>query len=176
MGTTWGPPGSCRPQLGPMLAPWTLLSGNSNLTHWGLAMQLHTRQWAKPCLVQVTACRLFGAKVTQLNSNPLPIHDDVIKWKHFPHYWSFVRRIHRSPIDSLKKSQWHSVLMFPLICTWTNDWANNRDVGDLRRHRVHYDVTVMWTYHLLNGGHFVHVSMYQSGNISPTHSEKECFC
>ena len=26
---TWGPPGSCRPQLGPMLAPWTLLSGVS---------------------------------------------------------------------------------------------------------------------------------------------------
>ena len=23
----WGPPGSCRPQMGPMLAPWTLLSG-----------------------------------------------------------------------------------------------------------------------------------------------------
>ena len=27
MGPTWGPPGSCRPQKGPMLAPWTLLSG-----------------------------------------------------------------------------------------------------------------------------------------------------
>ena len=25
MGPTWGPPGSCRPQIGPMLAPWTLL-------------------------------------------------------------------------------------------------------------------------------------------------------
>ena len=27
MGPLWGPPGSCRPQMGPMLAPWTLLSG-----------------------------------------------------------------------------------------------------------------------------------------------------
>ena len=26
MGPTWRPPGSCRPQMGPMLAPWTLLS------------------------------------------------------------------------------------------------------------------------------------------------------
>ena len=26
VGPTWGPPGSCRPQMGPMLAPWTLLS------------------------------------------------------------------------------------------------------------------------------------------------------
>ena len=29
MGPTWGPPGSCRPQMGPMLAPCTLLSGIS---------------------------------------------------------------------------------------------------------------------------------------------------
>ena len=27
MGPTWGPSGSCRPQMGPMLAPWTLPSG-----------------------------------------------------------------------------------------------------------------------------------------------------
>ena len=27
MGQTWDPPGSCRPQMGPMLAPWALLSG-----------------------------------------------------------------------------------------------------------------------------------------------------
>ena len=27
LGSTWGPPGSCRPQMGPMLAPSTLLSG-----------------------------------------------------------------------------------------------------------------------------------------------------
>ena len=27
MGPTWGPSGSSRPQMGPMLAPWTLLSG-----------------------------------------------------------------------------------------------------------------------------------------------------
>ena len=27
MGPTWGQPGSCRSQMGPMLAPWTLLSG-----------------------------------------------------------------------------------------------------------------------------------------------------
>ena len=26
-GPIWGPPGSWRPQMGPMLAPWTLLSG-----------------------------------------------------------------------------------------------------------------------------------------------------
>ena len=33
--------------------------------------------------------------------------------------------------------------VFYLICAGTNDWANNRDTGELRRHRVHSDVTVM---------------------------------
>ena len=32
MGPTWGPPGSCRPQVGPMLAQWTLLSGHNYRT------------------------------------------------------------------------------------------------------------------------------------------------
>ena len=27
VGPTWGPPGSCRPQMGLMLVPWTMLSG-----------------------------------------------------------------------------------------------------------------------------------------------------
>ena len=30
--------------------------------------------------------------------------------------------------------------MFSLICVWTNGWVNNRESGDLRRHR-----TVMWS-------------------------------
>ena len=30
--------------------------------------------------------------------------DDVIKWKHFPRYWAFVRGIHRSPVNSLTKA------------------------------------------------------------------------
>ena len=38
-----------------------------------------------------------------------------------------------------------AALMFSLICAWTNGWANNRDVGDLRLDRAHYDVTLMNT-------------------------------
>ena len=34
--------------------------------------------------------------------------------------------------------------MFSLNWAWTNAWANSRDAGDLRRHRAHYDVSVMW--------------------------------
>ena len=72
------------------------------------------------------------------------IPDDVIKWKHFRRYWPFVRRIHRSPVISPHRGQWRGALMFSLICTWTNGWINNQDAGDLRRHRAHYDVIVMY--------------------------------
>ena len=43
-----------------------------------------------------------------------------------------------------KAMQWRGAFMFSLICSWTNGWANNRDTGDLRRHRANYDFTVMY--------------------------------
>ena len=33
--------------------------------------------------------------------------------------------------------------MFSLISAWTKVWANRRDAGNLRRHRAHYDVTLI---------------------------------
>ena len=70
-------------------------------------------------------------------------HDDVIKWKHFPRNWPFVRGIHRSPVNSPHKGLWRGALMFSLICVWINDWVNNHEAGDLRRYLAHYDVIVM---------------------------------
>ena len=70
-------------------------------------------------------------------------HDDVIKWKHFPRNWPFVREIHRSPVNCPHKGQWRGALMFSLIYAWINDWVNNREAGDLRRQHGHYDVIVM---------------------------------
>ena len=34
------------------------------------------------------------------------------KWKHFPRYWPFVQGIHRSPLNSPHKGQWHGVWYF----------------------------------------------------------------
>ena len=55
-------------------------------------------------------------------------HDDVIKWKHFPRYWPFLRGIHRSPVNSPNKGQWRGALMFSLICAWINGWLNNQTI------------------------------------------------
>ena len=71
------------------------------------------------------------------------LHDDVILWKHFPRYWPFVRGIHRPPVNSPHKGQWRGALMFSLVCACINGWVNNRQAGDLRRRRAHYDVIVM---------------------------------
>ena len=70
-------------------------------------------------------------------------HDDVIKWKQFPRYWSFVRGISRSPVNSPHKGQWRRALMFSLICVWIDSWINNRKAVDLIRYRAHYDVILM---------------------------------
>ena len=99
----------------------------------------------------------FNMNSTSMNKEPLTAksffskgdsiiistHDDVIKWKHFPRYWPFVRGIHRSPVNSPHKGQWRGALMFSLICAWINGWVNNRKAGDLRHYRAHHDVIVM---------------------------------
>ena len=62
--------------------------------------------------------------MTSSNGNMFPFTDPL---------WG--EGIHRWPLDSYHKSQWQGTLMFALICTWTNGWANNWS--------VYFDVTVM---------------------------------
>ena len=76
-------------------------------------------------------------------------HDDVIKWKNFPRCWPFVLGIHRSPVNSPHKGQWRGALIFSLICTRISGWVHNGEAGDFRRHRAHYDVTVIISEHIL---------------------------
>ena len=70
------------------------------------------------------------------------IHHDIT-WQHFLCYRSFVRGIYRWPVNSRHICQWRGALIFSLICAWIHGWVNNREAGDLRRHRAHYNVTVM---------------------------------
>ena len=55
-----------------------------------------------------------------------------------------LRGIHRSPVNSPHKGQWRGAFVFLLICVGINDWINNLEAGDLRRHLGHYDVNVMF--------------------------------
>ena len=93
------------------------------------------------CIMSV--CKAWWQHKTEVNNS----HADVIKWKPFPRYWSFLRGIHRRPLNSPHKGQWCRALMFPLICAWTKAWVNNRDADDLRRHHAYYDNMIHWRYH-----------------------------
>ena len=73
----------------------------------------------------------------------------------FPVNWPFVRGIHRPLANSPHNGRWHGALMFSLIYAWTNGWVNNRDSGDLRRHRAHCD-----SYHDVMDGTISSLEMY----------------
>ena len=66
-------------------------------------------------------------------------------WRHqmetFPRYWPFVFTVHRW-IPRTKASD-AELCCFLWSVPWICGWANNREAGDLRRQRAHYDVIVM---------------------------------
>ena len=112
--------------------------------------RLTKSQWCETLMFSFmlawTSCWIKNRCISDLRrhvANVTSVQDADIKWKHFPRYWPFVRGIHRSPVNSPHKGQWRGALMFSLICVWINGWVNNREAGDLRRYRAHYDVTVM---------------------------------
>ena len=111
------------------------LNKQSRLQWFKTPLRLLWRQ-CNDCTVHFKVCSFFCLRHARF-------HDDVIKWKHFPRNWPFVRRIHRSPVNSPHKGQWRGALMFTLICVWINGWVNDREAGDLRRYHGHYDVIVM---------------------------------
>ena len=67
----------------------------------------------------------------------------VFKWKHFLRYWPIAGKSPVADEFPAHEGQWRGALMFSLILDWINNWVNNREAGELRRHRAHYDVIVM---------------------------------
>ena len=89
-------------------------------------------------LWDLSSCVLEKTTVLKIYCSFEYLHDDVIKWKHRV-TGPFVRGIHQPSVNSPHKGHWHGALGFSLICAWINSSVN----GYLRRHRAHYDVTVM---------------------------------
>ena len=75
--------------------------------------------------------KIFKSMMTSPNGKNFPVTG--------PLYGEFTGKRVYSP----HKGKWRGALMFYLICAWINGWVNNREAGDLRRHRSHYDVIVM---------------------------------
>ena len=111
-------------------------------------MQLRVLSNALEECLQTWAHQPIVAKLRNIATLVWVNHDDVIKWKHFPRNWPFVREIHRSPVNFPHKGQWRGALMFSLMYACINDWVNNREAGDLRLQHGHYDVIVMTLVHI----------------------------
>ena len=84
------------------------------------ANYITTTKLTKICLFYGIWGKYRGFALT--NRFHIVSHDDVIKWKHFPRYWSFLRGIRRWPVNSPHKGQWRRALMF-FIWAWTNGWV-----------------------------------------------------
>ena len=115
---------------GVLLLPRVILDQADGKVNWICFCQIHTSTMLQSFPQFNVHCIMY-------------VHDDVIKWKHFPRYWPFVLGIHRSPVNSPHKGQWGGALVFSLICAWIHCWVYNHEAGDLRRHRAQYDVIVM---------------------------------
>ena len=118
--------------------------------------QIKFHMWRYSKAIQMTndndPSNVYQAKIN--------IHGNAMLWEAFPQHCaekSLFRQPHRCMMTSsngnifrvtgpLCKGQWRGALVFSLICAWTNGWVNNRDAGDLGRHRSHYDVTIMETW------------------------------
>ena len=75
-------------------------------------------------LIGLPSQRGRDTKKFPCHDTTMHVHDDVIKYKHF----------------RLTGPLWGE---FTGHRVWINGWVNNQEVGDLRRHRAHSDVTVM---------------------------------
>ena len=58
-------------------------------------------------------------------------HDDIMTWKHFPHYSLFVNGIHWSLVESPTKGQWYGAMMFPVIMMTSSNGNIFRFTGHL---------------------------------------------
>ena len=116
MGPTWGPPGS---DIAEWILTWERTSELKRVAQYQFCFivtkpRLPTptnspqrpRQQPHPIHLPDFLNNSTYLSISYLNdANRIPFtHDAVIKWKHFPRYWPFVRGTHRSPVDSLAKA------------------------------------------------------------------------
>ena len=124
-----------------------------------IELKVHLHRYKSCCAKHHTVflimilCNSSDNEKMRLVSNTLNSDSQIQAWRNYP-WWrhqmeafsallSICGGIHRSPVNSPHKSQWRGDLTFSLICARMNGWVTNREAGDLRGQRAHYDVTVM---------------------------------
>ena len=114
IGPTWGPPGSCWPQMGPMLAPRTLLSGllqcnfishwPGTYTKWSLRHDINYTGWKDCCFyvydinmscpwLKMITCTIY----TIYYACYFVVNPCESWWSIYPYYSRFLHLIRNSP-------------------------------------------------------------------------------
>ena len=105
-----------------------------NLKQWGMSLwwPLLALLSCALCLTQVIATYLKSCTMTSWNGNIFrvtgPLCGEFTGHRWIPH------------TKASDAEPWCFLWSVP----WINGWVNNHEAGDLRRHRAHYDVIVMW--------------------------------
>ena len=138
MGTTWVLSASCGPHVGPVNLAFR------ELYPWRRGIKDNVSQDAR---------HLMSYHHQALR--PLTVVQFRTAWSRHqmePFSALLALCVGNSPVsvNSPHKGQWRGALMFSLICARINDWVNNCEAGDLRRHRGHYEVNVMELRHFSN--------------------------
>ena len=96
-------------------------------------------------------------------------HDDVIKWKHFPRYWPFVRGIHRWPVNSPHKGPvmrsfdvFFDLRLNKRLSKWSRGWWFEASSRSLWRHCN----VAKFLYASLPLHQWVRVAIYASVNLA----------
>ena len=113
MGPTLGPPESCRPQMGPMLAPWTLLSGLVNgiwtvtLSKQGSNGRRCKDLWSN-ILKNTHLCEILMSKCVQITARKTLRYVKT-------YVWDMSKRIH---LASVYCTQARLLIIIP-VASWT---------------------------------------------------------
>ena len=125
MGPTWGPPGADRTQVGPMLAPWSLLSGYTTFrpVHAGTGSCQHSTQEHAEVNTIFPGLGIRIIKITQLRDHlifkmeiPLLVRQVFMLKQTCDAYWYLdskqaqMRHIATQPVDEGTDTRKHSKL------------------------------------------------------------------
>ena len=102
-----------------------------------IKVHLHEFKWRVECKSTTHITQLIDTYLRHHKTQIWCMITSSNENRNVPRCWPFVWGIHRWPVNSPHKGQCRGALMLSLIGAWTNDWANNRFTGDLRRYRTH---------------------------------------
>ena len=141
-----------RTRIGRSYQPFrSLLSDKRNHRRVSLNWTSSPNEFSRGC--KIADCVLIVTNLHKLyvsNKMTSPHHRCgavILWWRHQMETFSALLALcaGNSPVtgEFPSQGQWRGALMFSLICSWINGWVNNREGGDLRSHRAHYDAIVM---------------------------------